>query len=60
MINQKLVSVEHQAETTMRRVEVEVSFKTISYLLDKTNFDSGGSTNLKENQLSVSLAWALV
>jgi len=44
----------------MCQVEVEVSFKPVSYLLDKTNFDSGGSAILKENQLSVSLAWALV
>jgi hypothetical protein len=49
MINQKLVNVEHQAATTMCQLEVEVSFKTTSYISDKTDFDSKGSTNLKEN-----------
>lgn len=55
MIIQKLVNAEHDSETTIYQVEVEVSFKTTSDFLDKTNFDSGGIANLKETSLSVSL-----
>lgn len=53
---QKRVNLEYSAETTLGHKEVEVSFKTSFYLLDKTNFESaGGSTDLKKIILLISI-----
>ena len=50
---QKLVNAEHNSKTTIYLLAVEASFKTACDLSDKTNFNSGGITNLKETSLSV-------
>jgi len=44
-----------KAETRAHQFAAEVSFNTTSDLLDKTNFNSGGGTNLKAVSLSVLL-----